>query len=465
VQQLKRKSAVLDKLLTVTGWLLVIGTVWLFVYFLPLAWPENTVIYVYVVLMALALVMAALAYRTRLRYRHQWRLAQHKRQLAEHASLAKTRFLANLSHEIRTPMTGVLGMTELLLATPLNATQHRYVHAIAQAGDHLLRLVNDALDLARIEAGRLELEHKTFALTPLLDEIAAWIGPVAEKQGLQFIHQPPMLDVSVIGDATRLRQILLNLLNNAVKFTQHGHITLHAELLPDGTGICLHITDTGPGINARQQQNLFQRFAHVGKSASHTRYSGSGLGLAICQELAAAMGGQIRLNSRLGQGTHFAVELPLTWQPLPKKTETETELSISASHSNRCLRILLVEDDLTVSEVIATLLRKQGHQVIHAAHGLAALSEAAVQTFDLAVLDLDLPALDGLAVAEQLRHLGHNFPLLVVTARSDAQVEQQVRAAGIKGFLRKPITGTLLAQAIANLCKPENETNKNKAYS
>jgi len=452
VQQLKHKSALLGKLSRLSGWLLAISTCIVLTHLWPLLWSQSGIINLYFAFTLLALVVAAIAYRTRLRYRHQWRLAQHKRQLAEQASLAKTRFLANLSHEIRTPMTGVLGMTELLLTTPLNQTQQRYVQAIAQAGDHLLRLVNDALDLARIEAGRLELEQKTFALTPLLDEVAAWVAPIAEKQALQFIHQPPALDVSVTGDATRLRQILLNLLNNAVKFTERGQIKLNVELLPERTGICLHIADTGPGINARQQQSLFQRFVQVGKASSHTRYSGSGLGLAICQELAAAMGGHIRLDSRLGQGAHFMVELPLPWQLLNSNNSPETKPATSVSHLGGSLRILLVEDDLTVAEVISTLLRAQGHQLVHAAHGLAALSEAATQPFDLALLDLDLPALDGLAVAAQLRHSGHRFPLLVVTARSDAQVEQQVREAGIEGFLRKPVTGPLLAQAIAELC-------------
>jgi len=454
VQQLRRKSALLGRWLGVSGWLLLIGTLSLFAHFLPQPWPQNGGIYLYFAFTVLALIVAAWAYRTRLRYRHQWRLALHKRMLAEQASLAKTRFLANLSHEIRTPMTGVLGMTELLLSTPLNTTQHHYVQAIAQAGDHLLRLVNDALDLARIEAGHLELEQKTFALTPLLHEIAALVAPMAEKHRLHFIHHMPLLNVNLSGDATRLRQILLNLLTNAVKFTQHGQITLNVELLAQGTGVILNITDTGPGINAQQQQRLFQRFAQVGTASNHPHHSSSGLGLAICQELAAAMGGQIQLNSRLGQGTHFKVSLPLPWQVLAENSAATTEPATSVLPPSRHLRVLLVEDDLTVAEVIATLLRSQGHQVIHAAHGLAALSEAASQTFDLAVLDLDLPALDGLAVAAQLRHLGHHFPSLVVTARSDAQVEQHVRAAGIEGFLRKPITHQLLTKAIDLLCKP-----------
>jgi len=454
VQQLKRKSALLSQLLGLSGLLLLIGTIVLFTHFLPLPWPQSGAIHLYFAFTVLALIMAAVAYRTRLRYRHQWRLALHKRELAEHASLAKTRFLANLSHEIRTPMTGVLGMTELLLSTPLNSTQHHYVQAIAQAGDHLLRLVNDALDLAKIEAGRLELEQKTFALTPLLQEVAALIIPMAEKQGLRFIHQAPKHDVNLTGDATRLRQILLNLLTNAVKFTEHGHIRLSVELRAESNGIALHIADTGPGINAHQQQRLFQRFEQADHAPSQRRASGSGLGLAICQELAAAMGGHIRLNSGLGQGAHFVVELPLPWQVLGKNSEAETVSAVSIRHSDHHLRILLVEDDLTVAEVISTLLRTAGHQVIHAAHGLAALSEAATQAFDLAVLDLDLPALDGLAVAAQLRHLGHNFPLLVVTARSDAHVEEHVRAAGIEGFLRKPVTGPLLLQAIDTICKP-----------
>ncbi len=413
----------------------------------PPWWQSAWAIAAYVAL-ALAVVMAALLnYRARLRRRSEWQLAEQRRELAEQASQAKTRFLATLGHEVRTPMTGVLGMSELLLDTRLDDTQRRYAGSIQQAGTHLLRLVNDALDLARIEAGRLELERQPFDLAPLLEEVAALMAPVAERRGLRFVRgRWPDQPVSVTGDAMRLRQILMNLLGNAVKFTERGQVGLDVELLPEGRGLRLEVSDTGPGINAEQQARLFQRFEQADGPRTASRYGGSGLGLAICQELAVAMGGRIDIDSRLGAGARFIVELPLPWQstvPVPAPAVA------AADAPSGLLRILLVEDDPTVADVITGMLRTRGHHVVHALHGLAALSEVVAQPFDIALLDLDLPALDGLALATQLRGLGCSFPLLAVTARSDVNAERQAQAAGFDGFLRKPVTGQMLADAIA----------------
>ncbi len=417
----------------------------------PPWWRSGWALAMYALAALLALGIAVMAYRARLHRRSEWQLAEQRRVLAEQASMAKTRFLATLGHEVRTPMTGVLGMTELLLDTPLDDTQRRYANSIQQAGTHLLRLVNDSLDLARIEAGRLELEAQPFELAPLLDEVAAFIAPVAHKQGLLFVYERRLpMPVSVTGDAMRLRQILMNLLGNAVKFTAHGQIGLDVDLLPDGAGIRLEVSDTGPGITAEQQVRLFQRFEQAEGPRTASRYGGSGLGLAICQELAVAMGGQIRIDSRLGAGARFIVELPLPWRPV----DADGPARATGEGPEGSLRILLVEDDPTVADVIAGLLRARGHQVVHALHGLAALGEVAAGGFDIGLLDLDLPALDGLALARQLRGLGHGFPLVAVTARSDATAEQQARAAGFDGFLRKPVSGEMLVAAIAAAWRP-----------
>ena len=416
----------------------------------PPWWRSAWALVVWTVL-ALGTITALVAvYRARLRRRNEWQLTVQKRQLAEQASLAKTRFLATLGHEVRTPMTGVLGMTELLLDTSLDTTQRRYADSIQQAGTHLLRLVNDTLDLARIEAGRLELEARPFELTPLLDGIAGLMAPVAEKRGLHFVRErlPPM-PVIVTGDATRLRQILMNLLNNAIKFTERGQIGLDAELLPDGAGLRLVVSDTGPGIHPDQQKRLFHRFEQADGPRTASRYGGSGLGLAICQELAVAMGGHIRIDSRLGAGARFIVELPLPWK---LQHAVGSAAATPAAAPKHALRILLVEDDPTVADVISHLLHARGHEVVHVLHGLAALSEVAAQSFDVGLLDLDLPLLDGLALALQLRELGCGFPLIAVTARSDADAERQASAAGFDGFLRKPVTGEMLAAAIGAAC-------------
>ena len=399
-------------------------------------------------LAALALLAGlALAYRERLKRRHAWQLAEHKRALAEQASQAKSRFLATLGHEVRTPMTGVLGMAELLQGTPLDARQRGHVDAIRRAGEHLLRLVNDALDMARIEAGRLELVSAPFALEPLLGEVAGLMAPLAERKGLVFAeHIDADAPRALQGDRTRVQQILLNLIGNAVKFTEAGHVSLEVTALQPW-GVRFVVADSGPGLNPEQRERLFRRFEQADGARTAARYGGSGLGLAISQELAAAMGGRIAVESAPGQGTRFIVALPLpAAEPPAAAAPTASAASTSAGRA-----LLLVEDDAIVAQVISGLLQAQGHVVTHVGHGLGALTEAATGRFDAALLDLDLPGMDGVALARALRASGFAAPLLAVTARSDADAEAQSRLAGFDGFLRKPVTGEMLAQALAAL--------------
>ncbi len=415
---------------------------------LPPWWRSSWAILAYLLLWLLLVAVVVYVARVRLRRRQQWQLTVHKQQIAEQASQAKSQFLATLGHEVRTPMTGVLGMSELLLATPLDELQRGYAASIQHAGTHLLRLVNDALDLARIEAGRLELDIRPFDLMSMLAQVQALMEPMAHHRGLAFersFNLPGPILVS--GDEMRVRQILMNLLGNAIKFTERGHVSLGAELIDGGMGIIFEVADTGPGINTDQQQRLFHRFEQADGPRTASRYGGSGLGLAICQELAVAMGGRIDIDSRLGHGARFSVQLPLPW------TQQQGTVASHASDAARIqlppLRLLLVEDDPTVADVIAGLLQARGHEVVHVLHGLAALSEVAAGSFDVGLLDLDLPALDGIAIAGQLRAMGYELPLIAVTARSDAYAEQQVLQGGFDGFLRKPVTGDLLIDAIA----------------
>lgn len=425
------------------------------VHMLPPWWRSTWGLVMFAVVGVLVLLAIAAAYRRRVRRRSAWQLAEHKRELAEQASLAKTRFLATLGHEIRTPMTGVLGMTELLQATPLDERQKGYADAIQRAGTHLLRLVNDALDLAKIEAGKLELQQVEFDLHALIADVVALMGPVAGKRGLAFqdgvtAGVPHM----VRGDPLRLRQILLNLLGNAIKFTETGHVSLHAmPLVPQG--VRLVVGDTGPGINAEQQARLFRRFEQAEGAQTTARYGGSGLGLAICQELALAMGGRIDVDSAPGRGTRFSVDLPalnalagdaVHAAPAPESVQPTVQIG--------SLEILLVEDDATVADVVTGLLRARGHRVTHAPHGLAALAEVVSTEFDVAFLDLDLPGLDGMALARQLRLQGVTTPLIALTARTDAEAEPLARQAGFDDFVRKPVTGDMLAEAIARVLGP-----------
>ncbi|MEJ7804567.1 MAG: ATP-binding protein, partial [Telluria sp.] len=416
-------------------------------YVSPPWWRTAWAIALSATLAALLLWWLAQRYRRRLKRRHAWQLAVHTRDIAQQASEAKTRFLATLGHEVRTPMTGVLGMSELLLGTDLDARQHGYVESIRRAGDHLLRLVNDALDLARIEADKLELVIDAFDLRALIDEVAVLMAPMADRKGLQFTDAIAAdAPQRLLGDCGRVRQILLNLIGNAIKFTERGEVSLRvARLQPHG--VCFEIVDTGPGLNQEQCARLFQRFHQADGARTTARYGGSGLGLAISQELAAAMQGRIQVDSAVGQGTRFRVQLPLAEagaDPCPAPLPAD-----KPQCAGDVLRLLLVEDDPTVADVITGLLRARGHHVTHAAHGLAALIEVTRASFDIALLDLDLPGMDGLALARQLRAQGFHAPLIAVTARADADAEPQSQAAGFDGFVRKPVTGKMLAEAIA----------------
>jgi signal transduction histidine kinase/CheY-like chemotaxis protein len=412
----------------------------------PSPWWRSQAALAATSLLALAAAGAwAWAYRSRRRRERAWQLAQQRQQLAEQHSQAKTRFLATLGHEIRTPMTGVLGMAELLQASALDPRQRAQVEAITLAGRHLLRLVNDALDLARIEAGKLVLEDTAFEVRPLLGEVAELLQPLAAAKGLGFsLACDPAVAPALRGDGTRVRQILFNLGHNAIKFCERGRVCI--QVSPGRPlGLTIAVSDTGPGLGEEQQRRLFRRFEQGGVGEPG-REGGSGLGLAICSELAAAMGGSITVLSQPGQGAVFRVQLPLPEAALPPE-----EPSAAPRPPGPPCRLLLVEDDAVVAEVVAGLLARAGHDVVHAAHGLAALEELETSAFDAAILDLDLPGMDGLSLARLIRARGRRLPMLALTARVDPEAEPGAYAAGMDGFLRKPVSGERLTEAVAQL--------------
>lgn len=422
---------------------------------LPPWWRHPAAGLVAGLLALLLLAAAASLYRARLRQRHARQLGEQRRHLAEQSSEAKSRFLATLGHEIRTPMTGVLGMAELLLGSALPEAAHAKVLQIQRAGQHLLRLLNDALDLARIEAGKLELVAVPFDLHALLDEAAALLRPLAEAKGLRFsLQRGPDTPRALLGDAARVRQILLNLGNNAIKFTERGEVALRTSALA-GDGVLIEVADSGPGLSAEQQARLFRRFEQADGAQTAARYGGSGLGLAICQELAGAMGGRIDVVSAPGEGASFRVALPLP-RLRPEQLPAESPAPAPPTATER-LSILLVEDDPLLAEVLSGLLQGLGHRVTHAPQALAALSALAAETPALALLDLDLPGMDGLQLARLIRSQGRELPLIALTARSDPEAEPQAFAAGMTAFLRKPVTGAMLAATIAAALSPRSE--------
>lgn len=370
--------------------------------------------------------------------------SEQRRILAEQSNAAKTQFLAMLGHEIRTPMTGVLGMAELLLHTPLTPLQSEYAKAMRRSGALLLKLVNDALDLARIETGHLELESSPFVVEDLIDDVVQLERPQAEKKGLAFeLDIRGKMPSQLSGDAVRIKQILLNLINNALKFTEEGKVVLRVERVDDG--LAFTVIDTGPGISLESQERIFERFE---QGLSPERKNGSGLGLAICRELVALMGGTLSLQSSVAVGSRFHVYLPLPEaDTTPSSSNSDKPLADSPS-----LRLLLVEDDMIVAAVVRGLLEHQGHAVRHVLNGLAVLVELEQERYDAILLDLDLPGLSGFEIARMIRKReapGRHIPILAVTARSAADDEQRVRLAGMDGFLRKPLSGRELSKMLA----------------
>ncbi|BFI97162.1 MAG: ATP-binding protein [Rhodanobacter sp.] len=390
-----------------------------------------------------AISLLLLEWRRRLAQRHHVDLTEQRRTLAEQASSAKTQFLATLSHEIRTPMTGVMGMAELLLNTPLDARQREYTRAMQRSGGMLMKLLNDALDLVRIDSGRLELELAPFDPRELVMDVAQLEQGQAWSKGLRFETEvADDLPAQILGDVMRIKQVLLNLANNALKFTEHGHVALRAARR--GNDLLFSVSDTGPGIPGRSQARLFQRFE---QEDSPQRRIGSGLGLAICRELVEMMGGNIALRSQLGHGSTFTVRLPLVEVCEPPADATPMP------DDGRQLRLLLVEDDAIVAAVVVGLLQQQGHSTCHVGNGLLALAELERDRYDAMLLDLDLPGVDGFQVARLIRQRERDrrLPIVAVTARTSEGDEVRAHEAGMDGFLRKPLSGEQLAAMLAGI--------------
>ncbi len=386
------------------------------------------------------------AYRMRTRRRHALVIAETRQKSAEQLAEAKSNFLATMGHEIRTPMTGVLGMSELLLGTPLDERQRGYAKAIHQSGELMLRLVNDSLDIARIEAGKFALDDRELDPAALVREVAELEQPLAARKRLAIaVDVADGVPASVWGDPLRIKQILLNLVNNAIKFTEIGGVTIELSRI-GGNQLRFRVRDTGPGMTEDMCARLFNRFEQA--EGVTLRHGGSGLGLSISRQLAVLMGGKISASSTVGEGSVFDVDLPIYEAKAPGAAERT--VSPRATVRPGALDVLLVEDDPTVAEVLIGLLASMGHRAKHAPNGLAALVELKDSRFDLALLDLDLPGMDGLKLSRTIRggQLQPNIALIAVTARSIGDEETQIRAAGMDGLLRKPVTAALLDAAI-----------------
>lgn len=381
---------------------------------------------------------------------------------AEAANRAKSDFLANMSHEIRTPLNGVIGIVDALSRTPLSDDQAEMVGLIRSSGHTLERLVSDILDVSKIEAGQLTLECRAFDLEEALEPLAV-MRARAEDKGLAFnVRRWPEARGLFLGDSTRIRQVLGNLLSNAVKFTAEGSVSVTVEVWsddPDGLGdahrLALTIEDTGVGFGSDHATRLFERFNQADGTITR-RFGGTGLGLSICRSLVEMMGGEIEARSTPGAGSRFRFVLPLRRAAsLAEYDARETDAAPAAlPEGGRPLRVLLAEDHPTNQRVVQLILASQGAEVIVAGDGAQALAAFRDGPFDVVLMDMQMPVMDGLTATRAIRELEASTPgrartpLVMLSANAMAEHREEALAAGADSHLPKPITAASLLAGI-----------------
>ncbi len=377
--------------------------------------------------------------------------------VAEEATLAKSEFLANMSHEIRTPMNAIIGMSHLALRTGLDNKQRNYIEKVHRSAENLLGIINDILDYSKIEAGKMGLEHIPFRLEDVLDSFASLIGLKAEQKSLELLFQTqPDLPTALVGDPLRLGQVLLNLGNNAVKFTETGEVVAGVEALSaTEEQVSLHfwVRDTGIGMTVEQCEHLFQSFSQADSSITR-KYGGTGLGLSISRKLVEMMGGRIWVESRPGHGStfHFQVGLGLQPEAAPRRMFAADEL--------QGLRVLVVDDNASAREILSTMARSFGLEADVAQGGAAALrlladAESRALPYDLVLMDWRMPGMDGVETVSRMNagNLRQTPSVIMVTAfgRDEAQEEAERQGIPIPVVLTKPVTPSALLEAIATV--------------
>jgi PAS domain S-box-containing protein len=376
------------------------------------------------------------------------------REAAESAVKAKSAFLANMSHEIRTPMNGIIGSVTLLVDGGVTDAQQEYVRIIQACGKSLTQLVDDILDLSKIEAGKLTLEQTPFRLDTLITDALAVVAPAAGARGLELRQTVGTnLPEALVGDPQRLRQVVLNLLSNAVKFTEHGHVEIRvaaAGVDADAVQLEFLVRDTGIGIPAAVQQSILEPFSQ-GDNSTTRRFGGTGLGLAICRRLVDLMGGRLEIESEPGRGSTFRFTAPFAVTAASAVSSESSQQLIRAS--THPLRILLAEDNTVNQFVASRLLERMGHDVDIVTDGRQAVTAVERDDYDLVLMDCQMPNMDGYAATRAIRSLrrGRTLPIVAMTASAMAEERQRCLDAGMDDYLAKPVSVERLYQLLENL--------------
>jgi signal transduction histidine kinase len=375
---------------------------------------------------------------------------------AEAAAEAKAIFLANMSHELRTPMNGIIGMVDILKKTKLTPAQREYLNIIESSGESLLTIINDILDLSKIESGHMELENIPFSLTEELHSVMNIMQIIADKKKLPLrLRIGPYVPEYVSGDPVRLKQIIINLVNNAIKFTEEGSVTLFVEKKGAEDGrvqLLFKVTDTGIGISPEGQKKLFRSFSQVDKSTTR-KYGGTGLGLTISKNLTHMMGGEIGVESVEGVGSTFwfYVFLELSDKESYEKQHQEEEQSKNGKKRVQIkLKILLAEDNKINQKVAMINLNNMGHEVDIANNGKEAVEKFRQGDYDLIFMDVHMPEMDGVEACQKIREIENKngsikkIPIIAMTANTSDEERKKYLEAGMDDYIGKPFKQTEL---------------------